>query len=93
MLTPEKPDARPSDTPPLFGRADVDTTQIVSGLRHQFEREQHRIVFWHDPEREFTEVVDTLALEGVTLLHLDAEPALGVKIQLERTDLTGRYLL
>ena len=79
--------------PRLFGRADVDTTQIVSGLTHQFEREKRRIVFWHDPEREFTEVVDTLALEGVTLLHLDAEPALGVKIQLERTDRIGRYLL
>ena len=93
IISTDRTEDRPDDTLPLFGRADVDTTQIVSGLRHQFEREQHRIVFWHDPEREFTEVVDTLALEGVTLLHLDAEPALGVKIQLERTDRIGRYLL
>ena len=81
------------ETPRLFGRADVDTTQIVSGLTTQFEREKHRIVFWHDPEREFTEIVDSLGLEGVTLIHLDEDAALGIKVRLERTDPTGRYLL
>ena len=81
------------ETRRLFGRADVDTTQIVSGLTHQFERERHRIVFWHDPEREFTEVVDTLRLEGVTLIRLDEEAALGVKVRLEHADRMGRYLL
>jgi uncharacterized protein (TIGR02687 family) len=77
----------------LFGYADLDTTQIVRGLRYQFEQERHRIVFWNDPDREFTEVVGALALDKVTVIHLDELAALAVKIQVERTDPTGRYLL
>src|SRR5207245_3607944 len=52
-----------------------------------------RIVFWNDPEREFLNVLPFLLLDGVTTLRLDQEPALGVKIRLERDDPAGKYLL
>jgi uncharacterized protein (TIGR02687 family) len=79
--------------PGLFGYVDIDTSHIVRGLERQFEQEQHRVVFWNDPDREFTEVVGTLGIDKVTVLRLEEIPALAVKIRLERTDCTGRYLL
>lgn len=77
----------------LFGYADLDTTQIVSGLDRLFTLEQHRVVFWNDPDREFTEVVSGLAFDHVTVIRLDEVAALAVKIQVEHTDPMGRYLL
>ncbi|WP_395090788.1 BREX-1 system phosphatase PglZ type A [Armatimonas sp.] len=78
---------------PLFTGADADTPRVLQGLRYQFENERHRIVFWNDPDEEFTEAVGTLSLDGVTLLRLDQTPALAVKIRLERNDKVGRYLI
>ena len=77
--------------PALLGATEMDTSQIVQGLQRQFD--QRRVVFWNDPEREFTEVVGALDLPDVTLLRLDETPALAVKLQIERTDPQGRYLL
>lgn len=77
----------------LFGFADMDTTQIVNGLERLFTTEGHRIVFWNDPDREFIEVVGTLNLDGVTVIHLDEMPALAVKIRVERTEPATKFLL
>jgi uncharacterized protein (TIGR02687 family) len=82
-----------SGTLPLFPSMDADTSRILQGLRHQFETEKHRIVFWHDTDQEFLETVGELDLENITLLRLDQTPALAVKQRLECTDTTGRYLL
>lgn len=86
-LTNEKNELR------LFGYTDMDTTQIVQGLERLFKAEEHRIVFWNDPDREFTEVVDTLNLSGVTVIHLNETPALAVKIRVERTEPATKFLL
>jgi uncharacterized protein (TIGR02687 family) len=53
----------------------------------------HAVVFWHDPDGEFVSSVADLAPEGITLLDLDALPALGIKIQLERAGRDDRFLL
>lgn len=71
----------------------ADINQIVRGLLRQFDEKKHRIVFWHDADQEFGDALPALELNDITLLRLDEMPALKVKIQLERDDTTGRYLL
>jgi hypothetical protein len=74
-------------------KPDERTNRINDVLDRIFHEEEARIVFWNDPEREFLNVLPFLPLEGVTIVRLDREPALGVKIRLERYDPTGKYLL
>jgi uncharacterized protein (TIGR02687 family) len=71
----------------------MDIKRIETALMDQFLTEGQRLVFWHDPEREFEDSLATLNLEAVTLLRLDEHPALAVKVRLEQEDPTGRYLL
>ena len=70
----------------------MDTSRITSTLSIIF-REQSRIIFWSDPEREFEETLQELVLDKVTLLRLDEHSALAIKVRLEQEDTTGRYLL
>lgn len=69
----------------------MDNPQIQQALQRLFLTENQRIVFWHDPEREFEEVLPEL--DGVSLLRLDQVGALEAKIHLERDNPTGRFLL
>jgi uncharacterized protein (TIGR02687 family) len=71
----------------------MELQRIAQGLERLFQTEEHRIVFWQDPDREFDELVGVLDLDGVSLLRLDEHPALAVKVRLEHEDPTGRYLL
>ncbi|MBK1646579.1 TIGR02687 family protein [Thiocapsa imhoffii] len=71
----------------------MDVRRIRDALASQFDTESRRLVFWHDPDLEFEEVLPSLDLEGVTLLRLDEHPTLAVKVRLEQEDPTGRYLL
>ena len=40
--------------------------ELESGLRQKFT--DNRIVFWHDPEQRFTDSINELDLDNVTLL-------------------------
>ena len=71
----------------------METKQINDVLDRIFHEEGARIVVWNDPDQEFLNVLPFLPLDGVTTVRLDQEPALGVKIRLEREDPTGKYLL
>ncbi len=71
----------------------TDIQRMNTALNDQFVVDDHRIVFWHDPDREFEETLDTLDLGNVELLRLDEHSALEVKVRLEQEDPTGRYLL
>ena len=71
----------------------MDVTQLNETLGNVFAEENARIVFWNDPEQEFTEVLKDLDLGDVNLLRLDEMGALEVKILLERQDPEGNYLL
>lgn len=71
----------------------MDSQRIEQALKDRFLADGTRVVFWHDPEREFEDLVAELALDGVALLRLDEFPALAVKVRLEQEDPTGRYLL
>jgi DDE superfamily endonuclease len=75
-----------------------DLNQITAALNRIFNEEGKRIVFWHDPDREFLEFVDnrsSLLFDHTTVnvVRLDQASALETKIRLEREDPTGRYLL
>ena len=50
------------------------------------------LVFWHDTDSEFTPVLDGLQLDGVTVLRLDDNPALRVKLLIEASP-DQRWLL
>ncbi|MHB1787676.1 MAG: BREX-1 system phosphatase PglZ type A [Acidimicrobiales bacterium] len=67
--------------------------RINDALDRIFHEEDARIVFWNNPEWEFLNVLPFLLLDGVTTIRLDQEPALGVKIRLERDEPAGRFLL
>ena len=45
--------------------------------------EGNNLVFWNDADGEFTQDVDSLALDNVTALRLDQTPLLKVKRELE----------
>jgi uncharacterized protein (TIGR02687 family) len=73
----------------------MDTQRITDALHERFHQDGHRLVFWHDPEREFEESLPGLiaTLDGVHLLRLDEHPSLAIKARLELEDPSGRYLL
>lgn len=71
----------------------MDSQRIGAALADHFERDGRRVVFWHDPDREFEETLGSLSLDGVTLLRLDESPALGLKVRVELDDPDGRFLL
>jgi hypothetical protein len=70
----------------------VAPDRILKALGQLFV-DRARIVFWHDPEREFEETLAVLDLGNVAQLHLNENGALAVKVHLEQKDPTGRYLL
>lgn len=73
----------------------MNTQRITDALHERFHQDGHRLVFWHDPDRAFEENLPALVetLDGVSLLRLDAHPALEIKVRLELDDPSGRYLL
>ena len=70
-----------------------DLNQINVALERLFNEEGQRIVFWHDPDREFQHTLPFILLEGVTTLRLDEMGALEVKLRLERDEAGGKFLL
>jgi uncharacterized protein (TIGR02687 family) len=70
----------------------VDSEQIQTALGNLFNKGQ-RVVFWHDPDGEFAEMVPSLVLDHVTVLTIGEVPALETKvtIELERPD--DRFLI
>ncbi|WP_413663218.1 BREX-1 system phosphatase PglZ type A [Microbulbifer sp. CNSA002] len=71
----------------------MNTEQLRQGLEQAFFQENHRIVFWYDPEQSFTEVLADISLAEVTTLNMSAESSLAVKLRLELEDSAGKYLL
>ena len=70
-----------------------DLNQINVALERLFNEEGQRIVFWHDPDREFPHTLPFILLEGVTTLRLDEMGALEVKLRLERDETGDKFLL
>ncbi len=69
----------------------MDIPQIKQTLSRLFFEEKHRLIFWHDPDAEFTDSIPEL--DDVILIRMDQEPALGIKIRIEREQADQRFLL
>lgn len=71
---------------------------IEEKLRDRFavplaENYKRRIIFWHDPDGEFDQMVDELDLEGVKILKLTGRNNFEAKHLLSETDLDSNYLV
>lgn len=71
---------------------------IKSRLTERFavplpEFHKRRIIFWHDEDGEFAEVVNELDLLGVSIIKLTGKNNFAVKKLLAADDLTGDYLV
>ena len=70
----------------------MDTEQIKSGLTSLYDKGQ-RIVFWHDPDGEFTEMLPDLDLVNVSVLRLEEIPTLEAKVAIELEQPDTRFLI
>ncbi|MFK7777935.1 MAG: BREX-1 system phosphatase PglZ type A [Gimesia sp.] len=59
----------------------MNIEQLSEGIATKFKKS--RIVFWHDPDKSFLDELDSLVLEGVTLLNMDGVSYLEIKKRLE----------
>ncbi len=72
----------------------MDNSQIEKALIRLYDEEDYRIVFWNDPDHEFTLTLPLLTLpEGVNIIKLDEVGAFEAKVKLELEDPEGRYLI
>ena len=71
----------------------MDVQQLTQGLHQAFYSENHRLVFWYDPDRSFFDELPRLGLPDVQVIDMAAESSLGIKLRLELEDTEGRYLL
>ena len=71
----------------------MDTAQIESALTKLFHEQGQRLVFWNDPELEFSLLLSAIKLEGVKVLRLDQCGAFEAKLRMERDDATAKYLI
>lgn len=59
----------------------MSNVKISDSLNGLFEN--HTIVFWHDVDGEFSNIIDSLLLDGVQLIRVDNQPKLRIKMQIE----------
>ena len=71
----------------------MNINQLTEGLTQAFVNENHRIVFWYDPEGDFEHEINNIDLPEVTSINMRGQSALAIKIKLEVDDTTGKYLL
>jgi uncharacterized protein (TIGR02687 family) len=74
----------------MLGGAFVSNTRITDSLSALFAN--HAIVFWHDVDSEFLNVVRDMALEGVQVIQMDEQSNLRIKLQIE-TGANQQWLL
>jgi uncharacterized protein (TIGR02687 family) len=70
--------------------------QVDQALQQKFVADGERLVFWHDPNGEFAEYVGEILsgdISDVQVLDVAQTGGLSAKLQLERDDVTGRYLI
>ena len=76
----------------------MDNSRIVQDLKEKFSAPlkdfyKRRIIFWHDPNREFETLLDELDIPNVTIIKLTGTNNFAVKKLLLHDDLTGNYLI
>ena len=71
----------------------MNLNQLKQGLEQAFFKENHRIVFWYDPDQSFADELADIALQDVQLINMQNQSALGIKFKLELQDTESKYLL
>ena len=71
----------------------MNLDQLNQGLEQAFFTENHRIVFWFDPDQSFEQDLDSLSLSDVHIVNMKSVSSLGMKLKLEVNDTQGKYLL
>ncbi|ADP11609.1 hypothetical protein EJP617_19280 [Erwinia sp. Ejp617] len=69
----------------------LQNQEFIAGLKAKFA--EHRIVFWHDPDKRFLEELGNLKLENVTLLDMTDQSQLAVKKRIEIDEPEQQFLL
>ena len=70
----------------------MDNRQIKSGLESLYDKGR-RIVFWHDPDGEFEDLLPELELNGVSLIRLGETAALEAKVAIELEQPDRQFLI
>ncbi|MCD6225124.1 MAG: BREX-1 system phosphatase PglZ type A, partial [Deltaproteobacteria bacterium] len=71
----------------------MNTDHIQDTLKNIFHEKKKRIVFWYDAEQEFKGILSLIHIDDVTILRLDENSSLELKIKLEIEDTDGKFLL
>lgn len=76
----------------------METDKIVLDLNRRFavplpEFYEHRIIFWHDEEKEYADKLDEIRLENAKLVALTGSNTFAVKKMLSVDDLTSNYVV
>ncbi|MCA1743055.1 MAG: BREX-1 system phosphatase PglZ type A, partial [Desulfovibrionales bacterium] len=71
----------------------MNINRITDSLNQLFHEEDQRIVFWFDPDQEFTQVVPDLSLGDVYRINLKNSSQLEIKVRIELGDQSRKYLL
>ncbi|MCF8107771.1 MAG: hypothetical protein K9J81_02145 [Desulfohalobiaceae bacterium] len=71
----------------------MNTQQITDSLNTIFHTKDQSIVFRHDPDQEFMELVLELHLDGVETINLQDESLFELKVRLELEGSGTKYLL
>jgi uncharacterized protein (TIGR02687 family) len=69
----------------------MNIKQLQQGLENKFAKS--RIVFWHDPDQSFTEELDQLSLDGISIINMGDESHFEVKKRIEFDESTTQFLL
>ena len=56
---------------PLVRFKIMNLDQLTAGLDKTFFNENHRIVFWYDPESDFSDDLSSLSLDGVQVVNME----------------------
>lgn len=71
----------------------MDSKKLTQGLQQAFFSENHRLVFWYDPEQSFGDELANIDLPDVQVVDMAGESSMALKLKLELEDQSGRYLL
>lgn len=76
----------------------MQTDSIIKNLTDRFSAPlkdfyKRRIIFWHDPEGEFSEFIDSVEIPDVKVIKLTGTNNFAVKMLLCETDLDSNYLV
>lgn len=73
--------------------AELNLKQIEDRLNAEFAGDIRKLIFWYDDNGDFAEDVDSLALTGAKVYHLQPDNQFYTKYFLERVDTTTSYLV